>query len=199
MKTNWRRLGDILADVTSSRESLRAAAGDGAKPEMSGDRPLEEGGPGGRSPTRAVEGPRDGNGKRSRSQDQWTVRPPAVRRSPKAPAASKEHVKEPSPTENRRPALPQRVIHGGKCGCVAIAPDRLSPAGATHPHLALDGEDHQRSSPVSQSGSTARPARIARHPRMQMAAATTSQTAKSATTATVVSALMPAPACPAGG
>lgn len=183
MKTNWRRLGEVLAGMTSSREKLRAAANDGAQPdeEMAPGR-LEGGGTAGRAPTQ-VDHPLHVE-KGSRSADQWTVRPPRNGRGPKAPAASDRHVKEPSPSPEARPVLPASV--DGKRGPAHDAPKGRSPSAGAGPRL-LSGEDH---SPSSHSISDERPSWIARQSRMQIAIATTHHAASKKRQKAVV-ALMP--------
>ena len=141
MKTNWRRLGDILADVTSSRERLVAAANEvRAQPEMEGD-PLPTGGDiDSGSPTRATGGEaRDGKGKRTRSADKWVIRPPGKSRGANAPAKWEEqNVKEPGPSPKARP-VPRTCVSRSMA---AACPTRFPASAATIDMLMRMGRHH---------------------------------------------------------
>jgi len=124
MKTNWRRLGEVLADMTSSREKLKAAANDGALPdEEATPGRLEGGGTAGRAPTRGTGADlkRDGKG-RSRSGDGWTVRPPG-KNAPAETGASGQGIGRQTTAEAVLPTIgrgkpqrnPTRLLRRG-CG-----------------------------------------------------------------------------------
>jgi hypothetical protein len=151
MKTNWRPLSSVLADILSSREKLVAAANEiRAQPGMEGD-PLPTGGDiDSGSPTRATGGEaRDGKGNRTRSADKWVIRPPGKSRGANAPAKWEEqNVKEPGPSPKARPVLRvgvdgKRLDTAQQCGC---------PAAVVSRRLTFSNDAHGSSAP-SHAGS----------------------------------------------
>ena len=157
MKTNWRRLGDILADVTSSRERLAEAANSAPREENAADAgaPAAEfpgtakgGGDAGGQPNK-IRLP--GRGNRTRSADQWTVRPPGKRRDANAPATPKiaagTNAIDPTPPGEQRRVL--RVSDGKRLS--AASPMR-SPTAVALRRLTFSGKAH--GDPSSQSGSS---------------------------------------------
>lgn len=159
MKTNWRRLGDILADVTSSRERLAEAVNGAPREENAADAgaPAAEfpgtakGGGGAGGQPNKVRLP--GRGNRTRTGDGWVIRPPRKSAGAEAPAPDLQAQRsgEPTPAVKGRRAL--RVsVSDGKCVRLPYPPRSRSPSAGGRTHLTFFGKVH--GDPSSQSGSS---------------------------------------------